>query len=690
MTKITGASDNDHKTRLFVYSLGFLFQPRLRKILNAHGLEIRVGLPFARKDCVAVWGRKPVSKRGMFIARRFKRQLFTVEDAFLRSVLTGRQGEHPIGLVTDAIGIYFDTTRPSELDELLKRASELPRAEWQQAKDQMAHLVRLKLSKYNDFSLHAPDLPDDFILVVDQTVDDASIEMGSANAASFVDMLACAKAENPDKKILIKTHPETIAGKRYKYFSHFDYDDQVGVITDKYAPADLFRRASKVYCVTSQMGLEAIFTGHRPIIFGNPFYAGLGLTDDRGTACDKRVLLSPAKLFWATYLKYSKWYDPFFDRATDFMAAASILHARTRQHQDNDTLAICVGMRLWKRGFLRKFLSGTNNTPLFYDDVTVAVDVASKKQGRVLIWAGRETKELASDCVQKSVPLVRVEDGFLRSVGLGAKLVKPTSLAFDDTGIYYDPTAPSQLERIVNQSTELSKIDLARARSIRERIIALKMTKYNLTAPSFELPASAGQKIVLVPGQVEDDASILKGAGQVKTNLGLLQAARNNFPDAYIVFKPHPDVEAGLRVGAVDIVDALKFADIVAADSNMAELLEQVDHVATMTSLTGFEALLRGKTVTCYGSPFYSGWGLTKDKMRKISRRKARPSIDALVHACLIDYPRYWDPVTEEPCPIEVVLERFERGQMRAKTGVFVRLLAKLQGIFASYAHLWR
>lgn len=690
MTKTTGAPVNNHKTRLFVYSLGFLFQPRLRKILKAHGLEIGMGLPFARKDSVAVWGRRPVSKRGMFIARRFKRRLVTLEDAFLRSVLTGRQGEYPIGLVTDATGIYFDTTRPSEMDKLLKQASDLPRDEWRHAKDQMAHMVRLKLSKYNDFSSNEPDLPDDFILVVDQTVDDASIAMGSANAASFVDMLACAKAENPDKKILIKTHPETIAGKRYKYFSHFDCDDQVSVITGKHAPMDLFRHASNVYCVTSQMGLEAIFYGHRPVVFGNPFYAGLGLTDDRGTARDKGIFLSPAKLFWATCLTYAKWYDPFFDRATDFMTAASILHARARQHQDNETLAVCVGMRLWKRGFLRKFLSGVNNTPLFYDDIAAAVDAASKKQGRVLIWAGRETKELASDCAQRAVPLVRVEDGFLRSVGLGAQLVAPTSLAFDDTGIYYDPTAPSQLERIVNQSMELSKIDLARARSIRERIIALKMTKYNLTSPSFELPANAGQKIVLVPGQVEDDASILKGAGQVKTNLGLLQAARNNFPDAYIVFKPHPDVEAGLRIGAVDIVDALKFADIVAADSNMAVLLEQVDHVATMTSLAGFEALLRGKSVTCYGSPFYSGWGLTKDKMRKISRRKARPNLDALVHACLIDYPRYWDPVTGAACPLEVILERYERGQMQAKTGVFVRLIAKLQGIFASYAHMWR
>jgi capsular polysaccharide export protein len=690
MTKPTGASLNHSRPRLFVYSLGFLFQHRIRRIIKAHGWQISVGLPLGQTDSVAVWGRRPVARRGIFVARHFKRPLITIEDAFLRSVLTGRQGGRPIGLLVDDIGIYFDMTRPNRLDALLKQATKLSGAELKLAEDQMTHMLRLKLSKYNDFTPPVSDLPDDFILVVDQTVDDASISMGDADAASFAQMLASAKLENPEKKVLIKAHPETMAGQRNGYFSQYDCDDQVGLITGKVSPADLFDQAAKVYCVTSQIGLEAIFAGHRPVIFGKPFYAGLGLSDDRKPDCDRGVALSPAQVFWATHLQYSNWYDPYFDRSADFLTAVDILHARARQCRDNEFRAVCLDMRLWKRGFLSKFLSAANRTSLFYDDAVAAVEAACIAEGRVLVWAGSETEELAKDCALRDVPLIRVEDGFLRSVGLGAKLVVPTSLAFDDSGIYYDPTRPSQLERIINRSNGLSDIDLSRARNIRNRIIALKMTKYNVAAASMKLPAIAGQKIILVPGQVEDDASILKGAGQIKTNLGLLRAVRKNFPAAYIVFKPHPDVEAGLRVGAVAIKEALKFADIVAADSNMADLLEQVDHVATITSLAGFEALLRGKSVTCYGSPFYSGWGLTSDKMRKISRREARPDIDALVHACLIEYPRYWDPVTGDPCPVEVILERFERGQMRMKTGTMVRVLAKLQGLFASYAHLWR
>lgn len=267
-------------------------------------------------------------------------------------------------------------------------------------------------------------------------------------------------------------------------------------------------------------------------------------------------------------------------------------------------------------------------------------------------------------------------------------MIAPVSLAFDDVGIYYDPTRPSRLEHIINAASELSNLDLERAKSIQDRIVTLKMTKYNLPKSPTTLKAAKDQQIILVPGQVEDDASIQKGAGRIKTNLQLLNTTRKDFPDAYIVYKPHPDVEAGLRKGAA--ADASTIADFVATNSNMAELLEQVDRVATITSLAGFEALMRGKSVTCYGSPFYSGWGLTDDRGAKITRRKAKPSLTALIHACLIEYPRYWDPVTQEPCPIEVVIERFEQGQMQAKTGASVRLLAKLQGIFASYAYIWR
>ncbi len=197
-----------------------------------------------------------------------------------------------------------------------------------------------------------------------------------------------------------------------------------------------------------------------------------------------------------------------------------------------------------------------------------------------------------------------------------------------------------------------------RAKAVIRSLIRGGVSKYNLGGALPDLPE--GRRI-LVPGQVEDDASILLGAGNIRTNRALLEAARSANPEAVILYKPHPDVVAGLRKGAVG--NAHELADMVLPDADIAALLDGVDEVWTMTSLTGFEALLRRKKVTVLGAPFYAGWGLTKDLGPRPERRKARPSLEGLVHAALIDYPRYLDPVTGQPCPVEVAIKRILAGQ---------------------------
>jgi capsular polysaccharide export protein len=79
-------------------------------------------------------------------------------------------------------------------------------------------------------------------------------------------------------------------------------------------------------------------------------------------------------------------------------------------------------------------------------------------------------------------------------------------------------------------------------------------------------------------------------------------------------------------------------------DAGIAQVLGVVDEVHTMTSLTGFEALLRNTPVTCYGKPFYSGWGLTADVVP--ATRKRQLSLDELVAGTLIQYPVYVSSVT--------------------------------------------
>ncbi|TMV58818.1 capsular polysaccharide biosynthesis protein, partial [Thioclava sp. BHET1] len=281
--------------------------------------------------------------------------------------------------------------------------------------------------------------------------------------------------------------------------------------------------------------------------------------------------------------------------------------------------------------------------------------------------------------------LRRVEDGFLRSRGLGAELVPPLSLVTDDLGIYYDPQRESRLERLI--ATPVPPGGVERAERLRTQLQRLGVTKYNLGgAPLPDLPE--GHRI-LVPGQVEDDASILTGTTEITTNRDLLERVRAQNPQAVILYKPHPDVQAGLRRGAVASEDLRRLADLVLTDADPAALIAAVDEVWTLTSGLGFEALLRGRPVTCLGMPFYAGWGLTRDLAVAPARRVARPDLAALAHAALIAYPRYQDPLSGLPCPPEVAIERLATGQI-PHPGQINRLLSKLQGLFASRAHLWR
>jgi capsular polysaccharide export protein len=267
---------------------------------------------------------------------------------------------------------------------------------------------------------------------------------------------------------------------------------------------------------------------------------------------------------------------------------------------------------------------------------------------------------------------------------LGAELVPPLSLVTDDLGIYYDPTRPSRLETLI--ATPLTDCQRQRTETLVARLTDAGLSKYNLGGAHPALPE--GHRI-LVPGQVEDDASIRKGAGDVRTNLALLQAVRAANPDAVVIYKPHPDVEAGLRAGAIAPADLTGLADVTASTADPVRLLAEVQEVWTMTSLLGFEALLRGLPVTCLGAPFYAGWGLTRDLGPVPDRRQARPDLMQLAHAALIAYPRYWDPVSRRPCPPEVALDRLATGDI-PHPGRANRLLSKLQGRFASLAHLWR
>lgn len=262
------------------------------------------------------------------------------------------------------------------------------------------------------------------------------------------------------------------------------------------------------------------------------------------------------------------------------------------------------------------------------------------------------------------VTVVHVEDGFLRSVGLGADWIRPVSWVVDSRGMYFDARAPSDLE-VILASCDWSDELLQRAVALRRRIVESGLTKYNVGNGEWHCPVGAG-RVILVPGQVETDASIHHGSPQVRSNLDLLQRVRCNNPDAYVIYKPHPDVVAGLRLQGTQEARAMDFCDELVVHVPMYQLLEKVDEVHVLTSLSGFEALLRGRKVVCYGQPFYAGWGLTQDVF-PLARRTRRLSLDALVAGALILYPRYFTAQGQDGATPEAAID--DLLAWRAKAG---------------------
>jgi len=274
----------------------------------------------------------------------------------------------------------------------------------------------------------------------------------------------------------------------------------------------------------------------------------------------------------------------------------------------------------------------------------------------------------------------RVEDGFVRSVGLGSDLVRPLSWVIDDMGIYYDSTQPSRLEWIL-QNKFFDTESLERARAIISVLVEQNITKYNIGLDAWERP-STNKKIVLVIGQVEDDASLKYGSPVLQSNYQLLREVKLRNPDAYLVYKPHPDVVNQLRKADSNWIDILSEADEIVDNVGITAMFNLVDEVHTITSLSGFEALLRGKKVVCYGQPFYSGWGLTED-INPILRRSRRLSLEMLVAGAIIEYPTYISNktltmITAEEAILELHLMKKDKNPSEKWWRRFIRPIIKV------------
>ncbi|KAA0911361.1 capsular polysaccharide biosynthesis protein [Pusillimonas sp. ANT_WB101] len=596
------------------------------------------------------WGRKKSGFTAIDQAKKAGARYCLLEDGFLRSIGIGRHFPMPMSLIMDDVGIYYDATQPSRLEQLIRdiKLDDAMRADAQRA----MQLIRdNRLSKYN----HAPEtLPAAIkasqrprVLVVDQTNGDVSVKLGGATAETFKQMVEAAVNENPDADIFIKTHPDVIDGGKQGYLNQpsltASLGDRVTLLCDDVSPMLLLENVDKVYVVSSQLGFEALLVNKPVVCFGLPWYVGWGLTDDRSPqlntiAARRKVKRSLQELFAAAYLLYPRYINQGSGaRGTIFDAIDYLSRNKSINEAARGTL-YCIGFSLWKRAVTNSFLRTQSCQIKYVNSINALEKISLKPQTRILVWGARALAQAHEFADRKGIPVWRMEDGFIRSVGLGSDLFSPISLVVDAHGMYYDPASGSDLERIL-QSQMLKPEQFKRAQAFRANYVKTRVSKYNLGTGELRIDAQ-GRRILLVPGQVEDDASIMLGSPMVSTNQALLETVRRNNPDAYIIYKPHPDVVAGNRKGAVDPEAQAQLADQCVPDFNIIDCIHAVDEVHTMTSLAGFEALLHGRSVHCYGGPFYAGWGLTHDHF-PLPHRTRRVTLDELIYAAMLEYPRY-------------------------------------------------
>jgi len=597
--------------------------------------------------CVLVWGRKQNARRALAFAEKYNLPVWYIEDGWIRSSTKNAHSRRCYSLLIDRKGVYYDSTQPSELENFLNLAdgdfeTHCGPAELAYAKACLKRLVEQGITKYNycravpaDELKNSADKP--LVLVVDQTRDDASVRFGAMQEADFTMMLDAAIADNPGARIVVRTHPDVVEGRRKGYLTEHARQRGIEISANADNPMHWLRRASHVYVGTSQLGFEALMCGCKVFVAGRPFYAGWGLTQDKQPIERRTQSRTLDQLFHATHVHLARYCNPVTGQPWRLHECLDHVVEQKRQFARNAHRFVCLGITGWKRRYLAQYLRSPDGQ-IRFDKVENA-----EPGERLLCWSFKHPENPVQG-------LTRVEDGFLRSQGLGSDFVAPGSLVIDSAGLYFDPAVPSELENMLNQQ-DCSVDETLRAARLRKRILDAGVSKYNVAGdverPGWQPQKTSDKQIVLVVGQVEDDQSIIRGCVDIASNTDLCRVVRKLRPDAFIVYKPHPDVESGNRRGQVDPAVLAHCVDHVEHCYGIADCLEHSSELHTMTSLSGFEALMRQKPVFTYGLPFYAGWGLTDDHLQCDRRIRTR-TLDELVFLSLIAYPRYLDIASGE------------------------------------------
>lgn len=347
--------------------------------------------------------------------------------------------------------------------------------------------------------------------------------------------------------------------------------------------------------------------------------------------------------------KNTAWFDPYHLRPTDGLRVLDSLRLLEKRWAANDRPIHCFGVEAESRPLVSAAFSGKGGPVSGHDNEAEAVAAAVRDAGILLSEGGKVSDGLEQTCREKNIGLLRIDGNFACVAGLEPFLPPAAMLVADDLGAHDDASRPSRLETLL-QTYVLNAEEMSRGTAFVDR---LNQAYASMGGPdvSRTVAGAKGRKIVLVPGERGSAGNPTSGTSEC--HLQLLRQVRKRNPDAFIIFKPHPDMNVDRSLSR----DVRRYADLLATKADWSDLIGLCDAVETLSSPAGFTALLRGVPVTAHGLPFYAGWGLTED-LASCTRRTARRSLDELVYLTLAVYARCTDPVSLLPCPPEILIDR--------------------------------
>lgn len=648
------------------------------KVYSYHSTLIR---NFQNIKGIVVW--KAHYNKSQKLAKKYNIPLIQIEDAFVGYFEDIHGKIVNIGFYYDANGqVYYSNKDGDIISKTLQNQDYI-----QQNLDDSSLLIRKivsnKITKFNKTNQpqFVPTQSAAPILLIDQTFRDKSITVNGHGEKEFQKMyeqaIRLAKEQYNGAKIYIKTYP-----KGRGYLQEITKKSEVIFLNDDHNIYDILQHVDEVFTVSSQVGFEALLAGKKVRTFGAPFYAGYGLTnDDIKINRPKRTL---EEVFYASYVKACKYCIAQTECSLNEILDVILEHKRLIDIDNQVERYFFYGIPLWKMPHVASFLFKKNLRMIRVKDKKALERNVPTPKDAVVVWGFKgECESLLNYTENHNIPIITFEDGFIRSLGLGSDFITPYSLVMDRYGIYYNPQQISELEVVLSNFT-ITPEQKARVQNLCNILVQNKVTKYNVGTKDNverlqEIKQSAnGRKIILITGQVSDDMSLIKGGIMISDCRTLTEKVRQENPDAFIIYKHHPDVIVNNRKGYISSHILRKYVDVILKDINIVDVIQISDEVHTITSLAGFEALLHGKKVVHYGLPFYGGYGFTENKSSIHTRKMI--DFDTFCYVTFFLYPRYAVPNVGIALTPEVIVKtlREEHASINKKTNFLLRKIKQI------------